>query len=100
CFAAGSVDADDVLSLRALRLLDDVELDPVALGEGPEAGALDRRVVDEAVLRSVLRGDEAEALLVVEPLHGSGGTHTVLLMGVDDSSVRYARTISVIAGTA
>ena len=31
----------------------------------------DRALMDEQVLRAVIGGDEAEALLVVEPLHGS-----------------------------
>src|SRR5690606_33916905 len=75
---AGSADPDDVLCLRALRLFDPIELDTLTLGQRPEAAALDRGVMDEAILRSVLRRDEAEALRVVKPLHGSRDTHTVL----------------------
>ena len=54
---------------------DDVELDGRTLGEGLEALGLDGAVMDEAVLAAVLRRDEAEALLIVEPLHGSRSTH-------------------------
>src|SRR4051812_39536823 len=59
----------------ALLSLNDIELDAVALGEGFEAPALDRRVVDEAVLLPVLTSDEAKPFRIVEPLDGSGGTH-------------------------
>src|SRR5205814_6302824 len=48
-----------------------VELDLRALGEGLEALACDRAVMDEEVLASVVRGDEPVPLRVVEPLHGS-----------------------------
>src|SRR5690348_16972306 len=75
-------EADDVLGGGALLPLHDVELDALALGERLEAGLLDRRVVDEAVLLAVLGRDEPEALAVVEPLHGAGGAHAVLLLGV------------------
>src|SRR3712207_9060542 len=44
-----------------------------ALLEGAVAVGLDRAVVDEQVLARVVRGDEAEALVVVEPLDGSSG---------------------------
>src|SRR3954466_3537182 len=42
------------------------------LGERLEAAAGDARVVDEQVLALVVGGDESEALLVAEPLDGSG----------------------------
>src|SRR5258708_7046598 len=58
---------DDVLRRRALLALHDVELDPLTLGQALEALGLDRRMVDEAVLLTVLGRDEAEALGVVEP---------------------------------
>src|SRR5262245_28519307 len=44
-----------------------------ALIERAKAVAGDRALVDEQVLRAVIGGDEAEALLVAEPLHGSTG---------------------------
>src|SRR3954453_13057110 len=50
-----------------------VVADARALGEGLEALGVDARVVDEEVLARVVRRDEAEALVVVEPLDGSGG---------------------------
>src|SRR5262249_11035669 len=42
-----------------------------ALGKGAIAVGDDRRVMDEQVLRVVVGRDEAKALLVAEPLHGS-----------------------------
>src|SRR4029079_6298662 len=42
-----------------------------ALGERTEALALDRLVMDEEVRAGLIGGDEAEALLIAEPLHGS-----------------------------
>src|SRR6185295_10710527 len=65
----------DVLSRRALLTLHDVELDTLALSQRLEAVAVDGGVVNEAILLSVLRGDEAKTLGVVEPLHFAGGTH-------------------------
>src|SRR5690606_19574154 len=70
----------DVLGGRAFLTLDDVELDALTFLEGLEALPVDRRVVDEAVLRTVLGGDEAEALGVVEPLHCSCRAHTAYLL--------------------
>jgi hypothetical protein len=70
-----SVELHDVLSRRALLSLHQVELDSLALGEGPEALGLDCGVVDEAVPLPFVRGDEPKALGVVEPLYGAGGTH-------------------------
>src|SRR6266404_1403041 len=60
----------DVLRLRPLLALRDVELHALTLVEGLVALRLDRRVVDEDVSAAVGRRDEAEALLAVEPLHG------------------------------
>src|SRR5688572_19434249 len=73
---------DDVLRGRALSALHHVELDLVTLGQGLEALSRDRRVMNEAILLSTLRSDEAEALGIVEPLHGSSRTHYLLLMCV------------------
>src|SRR5689334_6731622 len=61
----------NVLRLRALGTLRDVELDLLVLVEGLVALRLDRGVVDEDVVTTVLLGDEAEALLGVEPLNGA-----------------------------
>src|SRR5438067_3398945 len=59
-----------VLRLQPLRALDDVELDPVPLGQRAEAVHLDGRVMDEDILARLLR-DEPESLAVVEPLHST-----------------------------
>ena len=56
-------------------------LDLRALGEGAEAVAGDRREMDERVLAPVIGSDEAEALLVAEPLHDTGSHLTALLVG-------------------
>src|SRR5690606_39425061 len=55
----------------ALPILGGLELDPLTLVEGTEARRLDRAVVDEHVRAAAVDLDEAEALLTVEPLHGS-----------------------------
>src|SRR5690349_9694333 len=64
-----SGDADGV-GLRTLLALDDLEGHPLPLVEALVPVHLDGRVVDEDVLAAV-DGDEAEALLGVEPLHGA-----------------------------
>src|SRR4051812_21214477 len=61
----------DVLRLGSLCTLGAVELDLRALGERLVALSDDRAVVDEQVLAAALGLDEAVALGVVEPLHGS-----------------------------
>src|SRR6478736_8148933 len=71
----------DVLRLRALRPLGDVELDLLVLVQRLVALRLDGRVVNEDVVAAVLLGDEAEALLSVEPLHGAlSHAHFLLLL--------------------
>src|SRR4029079_16648803 len=64
------VASDDahVLGCLAPATRADVELDALTLFQGPVARALDGREVDEHV-GSVLTGDEAVALLRVEPFH-------------------------------
>src|SRR5947207_15679593 len=76
----GLLQLDDVLRRGALLALDDVELDPLAFGQALEALGLDRRMMDEAVLLTVLGGDEAEALGVIEPLDRAGGACHFLLL--------------------
>src|SRR5262249_51850421 len=61
----------DVLRLRALLALLGVVRDLRALAQRAVAVSLDRAVMNEEVLATVVRCDEAEALLVGEPLHGS-----------------------------
>src|SRR5919202_2533182 len=62
----------DVDGLRALFTGLGIEGHLRALGQRLEAVGVDAGVVDEEVLTALVRGDEAEALVVVEPLHGSG----------------------------
>src|SRR3954467_206061 len=66
-------DALDVDGLRALVARLGVVLHARPLGQRAKAVRHDRRVVDEEVLARLVRRDEAEALVVVEPLHRSGG---------------------------
>src|SRR5674476_1001036 len=61
----------DVLRLRALRTLGDVELNLLVLIERAVSAAGDGRVVREHVGAAVLGSNEAEALFSVEPLHGA-----------------------------
>src|SRR6476619_699366 len=71
----------DVRGARALRALLGLIRDLGALCEGLEALAGDGAVVDEEVLGPLVGRDEAEALVVAEPLDGSG-SHVVFLHGV------------------
>ena len=57
--------------LGALGSLSDLELDSLVLLERLVAVALNLRIVDEHVRAVTIGGDEAEALLAVEPLHSS-----------------------------
>ncbi|EOY48703.1 integral membrane protein [Streptomyces lividans 1326] len=63
---------NDVLRLRALLALRDVEVHPLALLELAEALGGDVRVVGEDVGAAAVLRDETEALFGVEPLHGTG----------------------------
>ena len=58
-------------SVGAFGALLDRELDLVAFSQAAEAISHDCRMVDENVLATLVL-DEAEALLIVEPLDGSG----------------------------
>src|SRR3954468_16717575 len=60
---------NDVLRLRALRALGDLELHALVLVQRAVALGLDGRVVHEDVGAAAVLSDEAEALLSVEPLH-------------------------------
>src|SRR6185369_8333514 len=68
--ASKSGDESDLLSLRALLALRDLELDALSVFQRLVAVHLDRGEVDENVLSAVDR-DEAIALLAVEPLDGA-----------------------------
>src|ERR671911_1040012 len=65
-----NLDGPNVGGLLALGAVDDVELDRLTLGERAVSLALDRGEVNEHVVLSFTR-DEAEALLVAEPLDGA-----------------------------
>src|SRR5690348_16077335 len=58
-------------ALAAASVALDVEADLLAFAEVADARALDRRDVHEHILAAVIRLDEAEALLGVEPFHGA-----------------------------
>src|SRR4029079_13981287 len=70
--ASSALQRGDVHGLRSLVAALGVVGDLRALRERLEAVGVDAGVVDEEVLATVVRRDEAEALVVVEPLHGSG----------------------------
>src|SRR4051794_487317 len=70
-FAERGSERADVLRLGALLALGDVELHLLVLVEAAEAARRDRREMGEDVGAAVVRGDEAEALVGVEPLHGT-----------------------------
>ncbi len=63
-------DDPNLLGLWALWTLADLELNPLTVFEAAVALHLDRGVVDEEVITTVY-GNEAIALLGVEPLHGA-----------------------------
>src|SRR3954452_23761942 len=69
-----SSDGSDLLNVRCGRALLALLLVVAhlrALGERLEAAALDRGVMDEKILAAFIGRDEAEALVVVEPLNGA-----------------------------
>jgi hypothetical protein len=63
----------EVLSLHALPMLGRLVGDLLTFLEGPELSALHGGVADEDVPAPVAGGDEAVALLLVEPLNRSFG---------------------------
>ena len=67
----GQADSDyaNVLGLRALLALRDVELDALVLIEATKAARRDGPEMDEHVGTATIRGDETETLVRVEPLH-------------------------------
>jgi hypothetical protein len=67
------LDGDDVLRLHALSALGRLVGDLLALFEGLEPATTYTAVVYEEVVSTVVGGDEAVALLVVEPLDRSLG---------------------------
>src|SRR4029079_1676363 len=70
--ASSALQRGDVHGLRSLVAALGVVGDLRAVRERLEAVGVDAGVVDEEVLATVIRRDEAEGLVVVEPLNGSG----------------------------
>ena len=70
-FSESLLGLPDVRRLRAFRSLRHFVLDLLTLGEAAEPLHLDCGVMDEHVLASAIRCDEAVALRVVEPLHSA-----------------------------
>src|SRR5437588_6160520 len=68
-----SLERRDVRGLRALGARLGIEGDLRPLGQGAIALSGDGRVVHEEVLPTLVRRDEAEPLVIAEPLDGSGG---------------------------
>src|SRR5690348_6243413 len=73
CLISDGSSGLDFVGLQALLALHDLEGHLLAFLQRLEAGALDGTEVHEQV-RAALRGDEAEALGVVEPLDGTSLT--------------------------
>jgi hypothetical protein len=73
---SGSGNLDDVPGLETLRSLHHIEADAVALAQGLEPLRDDEGLADEDV-RAALPHDEAKALVLVEPLHGTLLSHTL-----------------------
>src|SRR5450755_2890936 len=70
----------DVGCLQALLALLDFELHALVFDQGLEARACDVTEVREQVGAACILSDEAEALALVEPLHGTGlGRHGRIL---------------------
>src|SRR5687768_12684752 len=76
---AACSEGTNVRRLQALLALLDVELDLLVLVQGLVAGRLNRAEVREHVLAAVVGGDEAKALVGVEPLDGSCCHYWLLL---------------------
>src|SRR6202012_5705903 len=66
-------------------------LNTLVLGQGAEAVDLDGGVVDEDVGGAVVRGDEAVALVRVEPLHGALRHVLLLHMTISGTHGRASR---------
>ena len=64
------LDSSDVLGFRALRVLDDLELHGLTLGQSLESVTLNGRKMNEYVWSTFLL-DEAEAFFLVKPLYSS-----------------------------
>src|SRR6202000_2579414 len=77
---AGALQRSDVLCLRALRALTDLELHLLVLLQAAVSRTLDFGVMHEHIRSAVLALNEAVALLSAEPLDGAF-CHACLLAG-------------------
>ncbi len=73
-------DEVNVRRLRPLLALRHLELDLRPFGQRLEAAPGDLRVMDEQILAAIIWRDEAVALVVAEPLDGSGCHEKRLLL--------------------
>ena len=73
-----AIERDDVLSLRTLLSLADLELHLLTFLELAEPAALDRGEVHEAIFSTIIRRDETVTLLCVEPLDYPCRAHRAL----------------------
>jgi hypothetical protein len=80
-----AVDLGDVGRSRSLLALYDVKLDPFTFIQRPEPTPLDRGMMNEAVLLTVITCDETKPLTRVEPLHGSLNRHLPNSFGLFDA---------------
>ena len=62
---------DDVSRLRTLLALGNLERDALLLFQAPEALGLNGGVMNEDIVPTIVRGNEAVPLLGVEPLDGA-----------------------------
>jgi hypothetical protein len=76
--ASAAVQRGHILGLRAFLSLAYLELDLLTFLELPEASALDRGEVHEAILATIVRRDETVPLLSIEPLHYPCRAHRAL----------------------
>src|SRR6201998_2172749 len=70
-FRTESLDGAHSHRLRTFRSLGDLELDSLILVKGAKTVPFDLRMVDEHVFFATVRGDKAEALVIVKPFNGS-----------------------------
>jgi len=73
-------DRDHVGSLRALRAVGDIKAHLLTFGQALEARTGDGAEMYEDIRATVVLGDEAEALGIVEPLDGSSIARHVTLL--------------------
>ena len=61
----------DIRCLLSLRTGDDIETYTLTIGQGLESRACDCGKMSEEIITPVSRGNEAEALCIVEPLYST-----------------------------